>query len=419
MSNDLSASYALENDIDASGTSGWNSGAGFVPVGKVSDGQGNAFTGSFDGRGHAIHHLHIHMPNRKYIGMFGRIGGGAVVENVGLAEANVSGLQFVGTLAGRVADSLVENCEASGLVTIPADDSADAYAGGLVGWLIDSQLYASGSRVKVVALGPRSVIGGLCGRAGGGWSPDGWREPLCEVENCFSKGPVYSDGDHVGGLIGSVGLGSFLKCYSSGKVIGPEKQGLIGLDISEGYATFNYSYWDIEASGCDTSFGGSGKTTVQMMQRDTYSGWDFVNVWGIDEGRSRPYLLGPSVLQYLEIKGQSVLSEDSSSQYMAVLHQNDGTTKNVTASTAWQVEPSEFCEISGAGVLSTSNIDAQSLKVVISAEYREGISAERTSMSVIILHYEPIPSVSRWGALFLAAVLSLVFLSRGKDSPPI
>ena len=46
MNDHLGAYYELGNDIDASATSGWNGGDGFVPVGK--------FTGHFDGNSHKI-----------------------------------------------------------------------------------------------------------------------------------------------------------------------------------------------------------------------------------------------------------------------------------------------------------------------------------------------------------------------------
>ena len=55
MSSNLSAHYVLKNDIDASATVSWNSGAGFVPVGTFS----NWFTGSLDGKNHTITGLFI------------------------------------------------------------------------------------------------------------------------------------------------------------------------------------------------------------------------------------------------------------------------------------------------------------------------------------------------------------------------
>ncbi|HDI12511.1 MAG TPA: hypothetical protein ENF64_00165, partial [Hadesarchaea archaeon] len=47
MKDNLSAHYALGNDIDASDTVNWNGGAGFEPVGTDD----NPFTGDLDGCG--------------------------------------------------------------------------------------------------------------------------------------------------------------------------------------------------------------------------------------------------------------------------------------------------------------------------------------------------------------------------------
>ena len=57
MQNYLSGTYALGRDIDAGVTSGWNSGAGFSPIGG-----GTSFTGNFDGQGHTISGLFINRP---------------------------------------------------------------------------------------------------------------------------------------------------------------------------------------------------------------------------------------------------------------------------------------------------------------------------------------------------------------------
>ena len=55
MNDDLTAHYALADDIYASETSGWNGGNGFVPVGTWAD----RFTGSLDGNNYTITGLYI------------------------------------------------------------------------------------------------------------------------------------------------------------------------------------------------------------------------------------------------------------------------------------------------------------------------------------------------------------------------
>ena len=63
MKNNLAGTYALGRDIDAGITSGWNSGAGFVPIGG-----GTSFTGNLDGQGHTISGLFINRPSPKTSG---------------------------------------------------------------------------------------------------------------------------------------------------------------------------------------------------------------------------------------------------------------------------------------------------------------------------------------------------------------
>jgi hypothetical protein len=51
-------------------------------------------------------------------------------------------------------------------------------------------------------------------------------------------------------------------------------------------------FWDIETSGLTTSDGGEGKTTAEMQTASTFleADWDFVDVWGIGENQTYPYL---------------------------------------------------------------------------------------------------------------------------------
>ncbi|MBB5608881.1 large exoprotein involved in heme utilization and adhesion [Janthinobacterium sp. S3M3] len=86
----LGGNYVLGSNIDARATSGWNSGAGFSPIGHGNTplGTNNAtpFTGQFDGLGHVISGLTINRPNAS-VGLFGVIGSGATVSNLGLVGA--------------------------------------------------------------------------------------------------------------------------------------------------------------------------------------------------------------------------------------------------------------------------------------------------------------------------------------------
>jgi hypothetical protein len=93
----------------------------------------------------------------------------------------------------------------------------------------------------------------------------------------------------VGGLVG-VNLASIADCYSTGQVVGVEEMagGLIG----ENSGTVIASFWDVETSDCNFSAGGTGKTTAEMKTMSTFidAGWDFVEIWGIGENQTYPFL---------------------------------------------------------------------------------------------------------------------------------
>ena len=97
MTLNVSAHYKLINDIDASATSGWNSGAGFVPIGNAS----NTFNGSLEGAKYNITSLFINRSASDYQGLFGYTGATANIVNVTLLDVNVSGNSFVGGFTGR------------------------------------------------------------------------------------------------------------------------------------------------------------------------------------------------------------------------------------------------------------------------------------------------------------------------------
>src|SRR5690606_34902923 len=59
--------YTQTANIDASATSGWDSGAGFTPIGNNSV----KFTGSYNGGGRTITGLTINRPSTDYVGLFG------------------------------------------------------------------------------------------------------------------------------------------------------------------------------------------------------------------------------------------------------------------------------------------------------------------------------------------------------------
>ncbi len=363
MQNDLSACYVLGNDIDATATAIWNGGEGFEPVGNPTD----HFTGIFDGRGHTITGLYINKPLAGGVGLFGYLRNGAEVKNVGLIAARTYGKYYVGTLAGTSSNqSHIHDCYATGEVTISADGSSDAKSGGLVGCQGYSTISKCYSSVNVTALSSRYQIGGLCGysRARSG-------DPPALIENCYSTGTVTSNGWKVGGLLGDAdGENSTVsKCYSVGRVNGSHKKGLVGYNFRN--PNIRDSYWDVQTSGCSSSYGGTGKQTAQMMQQATFVNWDFEQIWDIVENETYPFFREPGVLIGLEIVGPGEVAENFSASYKTIAYYDDDSTRDVTNLAVWAVEPNTAANIDGNGILTTKNIVTHQSATIL-ASYIEG-----------------------------------------------
>jgi acetyltransferase-like isoleucine patch superfamily enzyme len=307
MGNDLSANYVLTNDVDCSGTVNWNSGTGFVPIGTLS----TPFAGTFDGQNHTISGFVIHrvidnFPSSAYIGLFGYTESVSIIKNVGLVNVDVTGFVLVGGLVGssygfidnsHLTGSVLGGYVVGGLVgqnwgsitnSYTKNDDRTQYianGGQYIGGLVGQNAYGSITNSYVTGnVGPGAyMLGGLVGHNNG------------PITNCYATGDVAGWGGYEGGLVGYNNCGTIEKSYSTGKVFygnaAPSIGGLVGINEPTcPQGTVTNSYWDIQTSGQSTSDGGTGKTTAEMKQQATFVGWDFGNIWGINEGVGYPYL---------------------------------------------------------------------------------------------------------------------------------
>lgn len=64
---------------------------------------------------------------------------------------------------------------------------------------------------------------------------------------------------------------------------GANGKGLLGWNRSSGIVTNCYYYDTDVAGGTDTTGGSYPKGSAAMKMQINYSGWDFDNIWGIDE----------------------------------------------------------------------------------------------------------------------------------------
>jgi hypothetical protein len=224
--------------------------------------------------------------------------GGLVGWNIGTiadccAAGVVSGNPCAGGLVGTNAGGTITNCYASGAVS-------GVYVGGLVGANYDTDYAEQGWRfcniTKCYATGNvtgGSYVGGLVGinsyyyfvgSSGGG-----------HITDCYATGEV-NGVQYIGGLAGRNGYlydGTITNCYSIGAVSGDANVGgLVGANNNSSGSVINGGFWDIETSGQTISTGGTGKTTSEMKVLSTFlsAGWDFVDVWGIGENQTYPFL---------------------------------------------------------------------------------------------------------------------------------
>ena len=127
--------YMLANDIAASETKDWA--GGFQSIGTSN----TVFAGRFDGVGHTITGLNVQPGSAAAAededrGMFGYTKQ-AVIENVSLKDASVSGTKQVGGIVGTADDhSVIRNVSFSGKVQGPGTgNTAGTSIGGIVGKL--------------------------------------------------------------------------------------------------------------------------------------------------------------------------------------------------------------------------------------------------------------------------------------------
>ena len=288
VQNNLSGTYALGTNIDASATASWNGGAGFVPIGDRFD----SFNGLFDGEGHVIDQLIINSPSltnqRNAVGLFYSVGVGAIIRNVGLTNVDVNtinstntfGIDAVGGLVGENAGT-VSNSYVTGNVSGGAA-GVGVNLGGLVGYSTGTVV---GSYSSATVNGVFARVGGLVG------SNDG------TVNNSYANGAVNGGGsccdNGIGGLIGT-NFNLVTNSYSTGSVTGAPAGGLVGTFIPGFHpltAAVLNSYWDTQASGQPGSAAGIPQTTLQL-KAGLPVGFD-PTIWGINAGINNgyPYLL--------------------------------------------------------------------------------------------------------------------------------
>ena len=178
---DTAAHYRLANDIDAKQSHEWRDGKGFPPI--------ESFSGSLDGSGHSVLSLLINPGQTDYVGLFGRLNGGAL-QRLALVNVTVRGRDATGALAGSVEENgSINGSTVTGLI------GGRFYVGGVAGenhGLIKLSHSESTVAGTVDSQGHGNAIGGLVGRNARG----------AGIRSSYARGSV-SGADSVGGLVGA------------------------------------------------------------------------------------------------------------------------------------------------------------------------------------------------------------------------
>ena len=217
------------------------------------------------------------------------------------ASGKVIGDSCVGGLAGYF-KALIENCHSTG--DIYGDDSVGGLIGGGRGTIKNSyaecDLYPTKNGGDAGGLvgytsGYITIIGcyaignikenkndtdvyrfyrcaGLVG------SPDGYNTTI--IRNCFFRGSMIGS-TYVAGL-------ATYSSYSNIDINIENSYAACTLSASNKYGlsdsgTAVNSYYDSQLSGCNDTNHGTPKTTAGMKNQLIYDGWDFDDVWTIDE----------------------------------------------------------------------------------------------------------------------------------------
>ena len=206
---ETTANARLENDIIANdGTfdnagnftkSDGSSGVSeqWTPIGKDAS---NKYTGTFDGGNHTIKGLYIDSTVDDYVGLFGSVGSGGTIKNVGMIDGYIKGNGYVGGVCGWNSAGTIGACYNTGPI------SGTNCVGGVCGWNVRGTIGACYNTGPISGSG--NEVGGVCGNNSSGG-----------IQNCYNTGTV-TGSDEVGGVCGYNWDGTIETCYNTGTVTG-------------------------------------------------------------------------------------------------------------------------------------------------------------------------------------------------------
>ena len=227
-------SYKLEANLDLMSVP-------FTRIG-IDNGSKSVFTGTFDGQGHTLAHLTIDTTVSN-VGLFGYLGNGGTIKNLGIVSGTVKGAQFVG---------------------------------GLVGVNYYGTVTACFNRADVT--GTSTAVGGVVGQNTYG-----------TVTASYNEGAVTGNGVSLGGVVGFNSGGTTTASYNAGTVtktptgVGTNFGGVVG----NNGGTLAYNYWfdhtgDSATKGIGNGTGSTNDDNATKFGEGAWPAPDNTKSWGVE-----------------------------------------------------------------------------------------------------------------------------------------
>ena len=341
------------------------------------------FTAKYDGDGYVIRGLTVTGSNNN-ASLLGFVSGGAVIENIHIRDANVTGGLNVGILVGIISDgggatggATIRNCSTGGMV------SGTARVGGMIGAVQhdDAVIRESFSTADVAAdpanSSQRGAAGGLAGFVLSGL-----------VENCYASGQVTA-GRYTGGFAGEMQGGTARYCYANVPVAGTNPGGFLG--YKQGSPTITSCFFDSDSAGTTSSAAGTVKRATEMKQQGTFSDWDFTCIWSISEDAFYP------VLRYYDSKwtpderiagdlsaiSWGLIRDENTNQTAVIVDLNLPLSGGLGSTIAWSADIEGIINTETGAVTRPADHD-QIVVLTATVSYAGGTSRSKTFTLIVI-----------------------------------
>ena len=151
----------------------------------------------------------------EYIGVFGVASANSTIKNISFTDVGIVGKNYVGSTAGR-SSGMIQNVAVQGSV------QGTDRVGGIVGYLTSATGSMVNSNANSIAVSGTTNLGGVAGEI----------DSSATITTSWSSGTVTGDattGSKVGGLVGSIGVSTISRSYSSATVSANNRVGgLVG-----------------------------------------------------------------------------------------------------------------------------------------------------------------------------------------------